>query len=418
MRALLFDRNTGGHHLEYASRLGAELTSLGSDVTVEFVTPLEDDQLDGWFDTVETTQLDRATSNDSLAAAGEELRAVADYADRTNADVVHLLHLDDVLLPASRVFGDGTAEVPVVGSLNGEFFQHPRAMERLCGLFQREPVRTLVGVLSRTPLGAFDPLPGPFVQSLGMIYALRRDAIDQFFVHADSAGEFLERLEPAVDYSVIPDPLDVWFEDGPSKTEARRELGLPESTPVLLFFGELRREKGIDTLLDALRIYDGPTFTMVIAGTPTDVEASEVETAANEASVDVRTELEFIPESAVRTYFHATDGVVVPYRKSFGEHRTSGVFQKAAGACRPVVAPDFGTFGRRVRDHDLGVAFEPESPRSLADAMSRVVRGDTPFDPERVRQYAYDHTYEALAETTYRGYEAALKSDSPTDAPD
>jgi glycosyltransferase involved in cell wall biosynthesis len=203
----------------------------------------------------------------------------------------------------------------------------------------------------------------------------------------------------------IPDPLEPWDGSPAAKRDARERLDLPAEGTVLLLFGQLVEEKGIDALLRALERYDGPAFTMVIAGSPVAVTPEEIEETARRSAVDVRPRLEFVPEADVEAYFVAADGVVLPYERSFGAARTSGVFQKACAAGRPILASDFGVFGRRVREWDLGVLCEPGSPERIAGALGTLVeRGEAVYDAERMDEYACSQTFERLAELAHEAY--------------
>jgi glycosyltransferase involved in cell wall biosynthesis len=167
---------------------------------------------------------------------------------------------------------------------------------------------------------------------------------------------------------------------------------------MILFFGEIRREKGPEVLRDAVTVYDGPPFTLVIAGKPTEVPDNFFEDL-DTTTVDIVSRLEFVPETKVGKYFVAADAVVLPYRPVFGEERTSAVLQQATAAGRPVVVSDFGVLGQRVSEHNLGVVFDPNSPAALANALKRVVTSDKPlFDPDRTRRYAESCSYETLVD--------------------
>src|SRR5262249_36162940 len=89
--------------------------------------------------------------------------------------------------------------------------------------------------------------------SLRVMYSL----LDHIFVHTEHGkSELLQDYGvPSDKISVIPFGLNTYVPDTPlSKYEARSILGLGEMEKVLLFFGQIAPYKGLDLLLEALRI--------------------------------------------------------------------------------------------------------------------------------------------------------------------
>jgi glycosyltransferase involved in cell wall biosynthesis len=137
---------------------------------------------------------------------------------------------------------------------------------------------------------------------------------------------------------------------------------------------------------------------MVLAGSPTAVSISELESVENElVEMDIRAE--FIPQEDVPVYFAAANAVVFPYRRSFGTARPSGVFQKACAAGRPVIAPNFGMFARRVEQFSLGRTFCPEDPDSLAETISQTLSETETIERQAMfDDYISSQSYERLAD--------------------
>jgi glycosyltransferase involved in cell wall biosynthesis len=200
-----------------------------------------------------------------------------------------------------------------------------------------------------------------------------------------------------------------WYDELPDQESARRSLDLPLETPILLYFGDMRAEKGVDLLLDALESYQGPEFRMVVAGSPTDVDEGELDYVRNPAvNLDARTQ--FVPEASIPQYFSVADGAVLPYRRSFGELRPSGVFQKACASHLPVVGPDFGFFQRRIEAHDLGLTFAAGDATSLARTLETAVTDMiTGVDEDAFERYVTDHSFHRLAEEAEAVYRAVLE---------
>ena len=147
----------------------------------------------------------------------------------------------------------------------------------------------------------------------------------------------LASLLPGKPVSIVPHPVyDMFAGQVISCAEARQQLGLDQQMPVLLFFGMVRKYKGLRQLLLAMpeiRTRLGPV-RLVIAG-----EFWE-ERAAYQAIIEqldisdaVLIEDRYIPNEVVATYFRAADLLVAPYERMTG----SGVVQMAVGFGLPVV---------------------------------------------------------------------------------
>jgi len=416
---VLFDRHAGGHHLEHAARLGAELAALDDDRSVTFLAPTRTDAHDRvvGFESVDVVFLDdvageQTPAGSDGAAAGwsatRELEAAMAYADR-QADLLHLLQVDDVAGECYAAAAGRQARVPTVATLNGAFFRHSKAVERVRSVLEWPGV----GPALRN---GYDLGPGrvnPRLHSLarrtvGLDALVRTAAVDHLFVHSLEARRFLADIDPTASATVVPDPTDSWFDrDGwdPERRAARVELGIPDTDPVALFFGQLRDDKGVGLLVEAVAGYDGPPLTLVVAGPPDDFGRGDLSPVAANPAVTLHDAVGFVPDESVAVYFRAADAVVCPYPRAFGRQRTSNVFQKACAAARPVVAPDFGTLGRLTREFDLGAVFEPASAGALANALVSVAREDLSFDPASVREYARRQTFEraaTLVDATYR----------------
>lgn len=148
---------------------------------------------------------------------------------------------------------------------------------------------------------------------------------------------------------------------------ARGKLGIAQDGPVLLFFGMLRRDKGIESLIDAASRVPGTDWRLLIAGFPMDYTVDEINTLVAKHGVQdkVILRLNYISDEEVPLYYYASDGVVFPYASSY----TAGSGPLMKGACtygRPVIASDVSELGRLVRESDLGLLSKPDDPESLA----------------------------------------------------
>lgn len=170
--------------------------------------------------------------------------------------------------------------------------------------------------------------------------------------------------------AVIPDGADP-SPDMPEKIVARQMLGLPTEAPLFLFFGVLRRDKGIESLLEAASsLMAEREFTLVLAGWPMEYTAEQILQMVARWGLRDRTvlRLAYVAERDVPAYFAASDALILPYAKTY----TGGSGPLTKGACtyrRPVIATRVSGMGPLVERHRIGLVAEPENPRSLADKM-------------------------------------------------
>lgn len=159
----------------------------------------------------------------------------------------------------------------------------------------------------------------------------------------------------------------------PDQTEARAELGIGGDSPVLLFFGRIQPYKGVELLLESLAILDerGDDLVCLIAGEAEEATERRLhhKIADLHLTREVRVELGYIPHADVANYFRAADVVVLPYRSA----TQSGVILLAYGYGRPVVVTDVGGLAEYVDAGTTGEVATPGDPRSLADAITRIV---------------------------------------------
>lgn len=399
MRALLIDFEFGGHHVEYASRLLEELITRGIDATMLAggpTTRYEDmfagDRIEYLFEDGDdfANRLD-SDPDGARDAAFERLERILD----TTYDVVHFLHVDNMLKECYRNLRQWD-NVPIIASLNGNFFNRP--------LFRDRPLTIATDRM-------FHPLVAdylPIRNNRATLYrCLQEGVFDHLFVPTEGAKRSLKRFIPAAiedPITVVPDPIDPWYDRLPETTHARTVLNLNASGPVMLVFGQMRAEKGIPILINALEAYDGIECTFLLAGPPADVSETQLSVQNPAISLDVRAE--FVPEESVPMYFAAADGAVFPYRRNFGTVRPSGVFGKACASHLPIVGPNFGFFKKRIEGYDLGMTFEAGDSTSLARTLESFVAGlEETIDESRFEEYVESQSFEQLAERTANTYE-------------
>jgi D-inositol-3-phosphate glycosyltransferase len=160
----------------------------------------------------------------------------------------------------------------------------------------------------------------------------------------------------------------------PDRAEARRRLGLPPDAPIVLFFGQIKRVKGLDVLLDAMPavIAAIPRALLVIAGKvwQDDFERYRERLAQAELRGHVVTDLRYVPDDVAAEYLRAADIVVLPYRRIY----QSGVLLMAMSFGRAVLVSDLPAMVEVVSDDRTGFVFKDGDASDLARQLCRLLR--------------------------------------------
>ncbi len=194
-------------------------------------------------------------------------------------------------------------------------------------------------------------------------------------------------------------PVDPRYGPPPPRAEARRRLGLPPEAPVLLFFGFVRRYKGLDVLLEAMPAIRAalPDVQLLVAGEfyePTDRYRTRIWELG--LSSCVRLHDRYIPEAEVAWYFSAADLVVQPYLSA----TQSGIVPMAFHFERPVVVTAVGGLPEVVPHEVAGFVVPPGDPGALAGAVVRFFReGWAARLTEGVRRLRARYGWEPLCKT-------------------
>lgn len=397
MKIGLFDLYSSGHHLPYAEGVMEALTEY-TDHETNFITISASERQLDYFDRDDIVYLEPPESapveereGPFSEVAKESISALSSLVTEDNYDIIHFLYIDDILGIIWQYF-EPKDDTRLIGDLVGPFFTrqvlsrqnyvHPIILHAL-----QSPLAILLD--SAVP----DDTPHQALwRDLSLYRCLRRSIFDRMIVHSREAEEYIREFGFNQSVATIPFRVPRTFEESMAKGRARQILGLEDSDTVLLFFGTLRNEKGIDLLLEAISDYSGPEFTMLIAGPPVAVEPIEIEQVNRNPRVDIVTELEFITDS--KPYYCAADCVVMPYRRQFGKENMSMIFQEAMGSLRPVIAPDFGVLFRLTKEWDVGLTFNEGSSDALQDAFLEFVTYGPTFSEKQMKEYARRYSYD------------------------
>ena len=197
---------------------------------------------------------------------------------------------------------------------------------------------------------------------------------DGFIVQSHAVEKELKEFWPSGRSRYVPHPVYDIFGSPVPRDEARSVLRL-SSSRVLLFFGYVRRYKGLQVLLEAMaRLDPALGVQLLVVGEfyePEQHYRDLIRTLGLEHVVTIHSE--YVPNPDVGRYFSAADAVVLPYTSA----TQSGIAQIAYNFERPVVVSNVGGLAEIVVDGTSGLIVPPNDPEALAKAIARLYAGST-----------------------------------------
>lgn len=166
-----------------------------------------------------------------------------------------------------------------------------------------------------------------------------------------------------------PHPLYDNYGAGVSKEDACKKLHLDPNGKYMLFFGFIRKYKGLDLLLEAMNDprVKASGVQLIVAGEYYDGK-EEYEALIEKYSIQNQVHLftDFIPGDEVKYYFSAADLIALPYRSA----TQSGITQVAYHFEKPMLATNVGGLSEVIPDGKVGFVVAPE-PNAIADGIIR-----------------------------------------------
>jgi len=227
---------------------------------------------------------------------------------------------------------------------------------------------------------------------------------DAFITMSSKVMDDLKKFQPGKPCKLVQHPLYDNFGEPITKSEAREKLKINNEERIILFFGFIRKYKGLDILLDAMKILKGNpkseirNLKLLIAG-----EFYEDEKPYQEQidKLGIRDDLvlrtDFIPDSEVKYYLCAADAVIQPYRNA----TQSGVTPLAYHFEKPMIVTNVGGLASLVPHEKAGLVAEPTA-ESIANAILRFYQlGENYFLPHlrsEKQKYSWTNMVSAIKE--------------------
>jgi glycosyltransferase involved in cell wall biosynthesis len=192
------------------------------------------------------------------------------------------------------------------------------------------------------------------------------NACDGFVTMSKAVMEDLKQFTTTPNKKYLLHPLYTSFGEKLDKTEARRTLGLPEDKKLVLFFGLIRKYKGLDMLLDAFHeLKNHPEIVLVIAGEFYEDKQPYLDLIEKHGiGSQVILHGKFIANDEVKLYFSAADLVALPYRSA----TQSGVTQVSFHFEVPTLVTNVGGLSEIIPDKVAGYVVEPNG-KAIAEGI-------------------------------------------------
>jgi len=194
---------------------------------------------------------------------------------------------------------------------------------------------------------------------------------DSFITFSQSVEESLGKRYPNKHVTRTTLPLFYTQESSPvqwTQQSAKKHLGL-ESKRVLLFFGYIRKYKGLRNLITSFAsiAQQFSDVVLLIVGECYE-DANEYSTLINQTGVahKIRWINQYVPAEDVSMYYNAADIVVLPYVSA----TQSGIVKIAFGFGKPVVATNVGGLTEEIHQWNAGIVVEPENNNELINGIN------------------------------------------------
>ncbi len=218
---------------------------------------------------------------------------------------------------------------------------------------------------------------------------------DAFVTMSDSVMDDLRKFEKTKPAKRVIHPLYDNFGEIINKTSARKflhdklQLDVNQDEKIILFFGFIRKYKGLNILLRAMAepAMKNSGIRLLIAGEFYE-DQNQYLKLIDELKIEKQLILktDFIPDAEVKYYLCAADAVIQPYR-----HATqSGVTPLAYHFEKPMIVSNVGSFAEQVLHEQTGLVSDAE-PGALSNAILRFYElGEEYFIPHlRIEKKKY-----------------------------
>ena len=222
------------------------------------------------------------------------------------------------------------------------------------------------------------------------------NAVDKVVTMSRKVQSQTETLFPKLDVLYHPHPIYDSYGLGVDKSEAASALDLDVNSRYILFFGFIRKYKGLDLLLNAFAKAKEklPDVKLIIAG-EFYVDSKEYLDLITEKNLqeDVIVRADFIPDDMVKYYFGISDLVAQTYHTA----TQSGISQIAIHFGKPLLSTDVGGLPETIIEGTNGIIVNVNVDE-IANAMIRFFNNpDDFFNRKKALELKKIYSWESFA---------------------
>jgi glycosyltransferase involved in cell wall biosynthesis len=176
----------------------------------------------------------------------------------------------------------------------------------------------------------------------------------------------------------------------------KSELGIGENDQVLLFFGYIRKYKGLDILLKAFPkiLEKHPKSFLLIAGEFYDNPTTYLK-LIDELNIGTKVKVlnQFIPNEEISKYYQISDVVILPYLSA----TQSAILNVTYSFKKPVIATDVGGLSEFIEEGKTGVVVKPNSVAEIVRGYDEFLRLKSTIDFARnIDEHTSKNSFEKL----------------------
>ena len=222
-------------------------------------------------------------------------------------------------------------------------------------------------------------------------------SIHRFITMSEKVNLDLKKFTHKPSQNIVH-PMYDNFGEKVSKEEARQHLGLPIHEKIILFFGFIRKYKGLDILLEAMHnsSIQKANIKLLIAGEYYDSKElyqSMIDKYNLANSLYLRTQ--FIDNSEVKYYLGSSDFVIQPYKQA----TQSGVTPLAYHFEKPMLVTNVGGLSALVPHLKVGIVTDPNANAIAEGILQLYELGESHFLKhlcEEKKKFSWQHLTDAI----------------------
>jgi glycosyltransferase involved in cell wall biosynthesis len=203
--------------------------------------------------------------------------------------------------------------------------------------------------------------------------------------------------------SLSPHPIFNHFGDIISKESARQILGFSQNDKIILFFGYIRKYKGLDLLIESMSdksIKNKNIKLLVVGEFYEDASAYHQLVTSLGLQDTILFYSSYIPDGEVRNYVCSADFIIQPYKNA----TQSGVTPLAYHFEKPMLVTNVGGLADTVPNLKTGIVVEPNSQAIATGIETLYELGENHFIPHIIEEKK-KYTWEQMTEKFLALYE-------------